>query len=309
MKFPERSTTHKIEAASWRLLQELAPEEWIVREVSERDYGVDAYIEVTKPTGEVTGNLISVQLKGKDELEWMEQETGIRTARSPSIKTTTANYWLNLPVPVFLFVADLTSKKIYYVSVEEEIRSQFNNLANQDSISFKLTDEIHIQSKIGSTLFPLFIARERAHPQFVFHITNLLSHIEPFGEFIIYNQNRDSFMEVESERHLQFRALYESIQMASWYLNKEWKIESLQELYILDHKQWKDDFVYLHEGTLDYVLRKLESIFPQLVRKSLRLVSDTQAAYWRSRDPVFYRLCSNGELDSSITHLEQVIGT
>jgi hypothetical protein len=309
MKFPERSTTHKIEAASWRLLQELAPEEWIVREVSERDYGVDAYIEVTKPTGEVTGNLISIQLKAKDELEWMEQEAGIRTARSPSIKTKTANYWLHLPVPVFLFVADLTSKKIYYVSVEEEIRSQFNNLANQDSISFKLTNEIHIQSKIGSTLFPWFIARERAHPQFVFHITNLLSHIEPFGEFIIYNQNRDSFMEVDSERHLQLRALYESIQMVSWYLNKEWKIESLQELYILDRTQWKDDFIYLHEGTLDYVLRKLESIFPQLVRKSLRLVSDTQAAYWRWRDPVFYRLCSNGELDSSITHLEQVIGT
>ncbi len=69
MKFPKRSETHKIEAASWRLLQELAPDEWIVREVSERDYGIDAYIEVATSTGDVTGNLVSIQLKGVDELE------------------------------------------------------------------------------------------------------------------------------------------------------------------------------------------------------------------------------------------------
>lgn len=307
MKYPSRSPTHKIEAASWRLLQEQAPDEWIVREVSERDYGIDAYIEITTSSGDVTGNLISVQLKGVEKLNWKDQGSGIKTTRSPPVKTATANYWLNLPVPVFLFVADLSSRKIHYVSVEPEIRSQYEKLTKQESITFRLDEELNIQSMIGSTLFPWFIAREKAHPQFVFHITSLLSNIQSFGDFIIVNQNLDSFMEVEFDRHMQFRALYESIKMSSWYLTKEWKIEQLHELYAKDRAQWKDDFAMLHESTLDYTLQKLEVIYPSLARQALTLVANTQAAYWRVRDPVFHRLCSSGELESSISYLEKKI--
>jgi len=305
MKFPKRSVTHKIEAASWRLLQELAPDEWIVREVSERDYGVDAYIEIATSSGEVTGNLVSIQLKGVQQLEWKIGEGGIKTARSPSIKTTTANYWLNLPVPVFLFVAELSSQRIYYVSVEDDIRSQFENLSSQDSITFKLMDELNIESKIGATLFDWFVARERAHHHFVFNITNLLSHIGSFGDFIRYNQNLDSFMEVESDKHLQLRALYEACRMASLYLDREWKVDSLKSLYLRDQKEWDDPYVLLHERTLDCVLRQLEAVFPKLVRKALKLISETQAAYWKSRDPIFFRLCSSGELEWSIKNIEE----
>ena len=35
-----------LESESWRLLQTLAPHEWIVRELTERDYGIDCYIEL-----------------------------------------------------------------------------------------------------------------------------------------------------------------------------------------------------------------------------------------------------------------------
>lgn len=308
MRFPQRSDTHKIEAASWRLLQELAPDEWIVREVSERDYGVDAYIEITTASGDVTGNLVSIQLKGVQGLDWKDGEGQIKTARSPSIKTTTANYWLNLPVPVFLFVAELSTRKIFYVPVEESIRSQFENLSKQDSITFKLMDELNIKSDIGSLLFDWFVARERAHSQFVFHITNLLSHIDSFRDFILYNQNRDSFMEVEGDRHLQLRALYETCRMASLYLEREWKVDSLKDLYRKDRQEWNDPYVLLHERTLDHVLSQLETIFPELVRKALELVTVAQAAYWRKRNPVFFHLCNNGELSWSLKAFEQRVG-
>ena len=64
MKYPKRPESHVIEADSWRLLQKLAPKNWIVREVSERDYGIDAYIELVSKDGSNTGKLMSVQLKG-----------------------------------------------------------------------------------------------------------------------------------------------------------------------------------------------------------------------------------------------------
>jgi Domain of unknown function (DUF4365) len=305
MKYPKRSETHQIETASWRLLQELAPAEWIIREVSERDYGIDAYIELATSEGEVTGRLVSVQLKGVEKLTWTATGGTSKEARSPQIKVSTANYWFSLPVPVFLFSADLSARKIHYVSVEEGIRQQYAKLSTQDTITFKLLDELHIGSDAGAAFLDFLIARERAYDQFVFHITNLLSLATSFADFISAHQMRDCFMEVELDAHLQFRAIYEACRMASIYLGSGWKLESLKELYIQDRQQWKDDYALLHEQTLDYILKRLEPVFLGLVRQALNLVTRVQADYWRSRDPVFYRLCSSEDINGSIKRIEQ----
>ena len=68
MKLPRRPKSHIAETDSWRLLQEVAPREWIVREVSERDYGIDCYIELASKNGNITGKLISVQLKAVNRI-------------------------------------------------------------------------------------------------------------------------------------------------------------------------------------------------------------------------------------------------
>jgi hypothetical protein len=103
-------------------------------------------------------------------------------------------------------------------------------------------------------------------------------------------------MEVESEAHLQFRAPYETCRMASLYFESEWTVDSLKDLYAKDREQWKDEFALLHEGTLDYILRKSEEVFIRLVRKSLMRVAQEQGDYWRWRDPIFWRLCSKSAL-------------
>lgn len=308
MRLPKRPETHLIEAESWRLLQSIAPGNWIVREVTERDYGVDCYIEMCGGDGEITGDLILVQLKGiKSPISW-KSSSDLSTARSPSIKVETANYWNNLPVPVFLFVADLSNKDIYYVSVEEGIRNQYDKVLNQDKISFRLVKELSLSSDVGKTLFPWFYVKERNHRNFVFHVTSLLSHIQPFSEFIRSNQMKDCFMEVETEQHLQFRAIYETCRAAAVYLEKEWNIESLKDLYIKDRDEWKDPYVYLHERTLGYALEKIEKLFPRLVRKALRLVTRSQSTYWLHNDPVFYNLCSSGEIEWSLKRIEEELG-
>jgi hypothetical protein len=308
MKFPERTSAHVTETESWRLLQALALKEWVVREVSERDYGIDAYIELIPKAGQITGQLMSVQLKGEQAIDWRPSEGGLRVASSPSVKTTTAAYWLGLPVPVFLFVADLTAENIHFVAVQEGIRAQFDKLDSQKTISFALRDKLDLRSEVGLSLLDRSYARERRHEQFSFHITNLINQIDAFADFIRVNQNRDIFMEVEAERHLQFRALHESCRMASLYLEHEWTVESLSDLYAKDRDKWKDETVYLHEQTLDRALQKIEMLFPALVRKALALVSETQANYWRNKDPVFFSLCSGGELEWMLRRLEKEAG-
>ncbi len=47
-------------------------------------------------------------------------------------------------------------------------------------------------------------------------------------------------MEAEEEDHLQFRALYESCRTASLYLEKNWEMESLGELYKKDPSRMEE---------------------------------------------------------------------
>ncbi len=307
MKLPKRPKTHVIETESGRLLQSLVPEEWIVRDPPERDYGIDLYIEQVSKDGYLTGQLMAVQLKGQQNIEWKRSDGGQRVARSPSVKTTTASYWLALPVPVFLFVADLSAKNVYFVAVQEDLRTRFDKLNGPNSISFKLSDRLDLKSKKGLAQLHQFYDRESLHEQFVFHITNLINQVEVFGDFIRTNQNRDVFMDVEADRHLQFRALHEACRMASLYLEQEWTVEPLDKLYARDHEEWKDD-CYLHEKTLDRALQEIEKHFPALVRKAIDLVADIQASYWFEKDPFFFNLCFSGELDWKLKRIENEAG-
>lgn len=319
MKLPSRPATHLTEAASWRLLQSLAPETWIVREVTERDYGIDAYIEITSAAGEITGDLISVQLKGTETLDWKAPKKtkgaaktkaakglGDRahTARSPSIATSTANYWERLPVPVFLFVADITAQDIYVVSVEQTIRRNYSKLASQDSMSFALLKGMSLASGIGAPIVEVFAKRERLHRDFVHQISGLVSHAEAFHEFIEMNQGRDNFMEVEADAHLRFRALHDSCRMAASYLGVEWTVESLADLYRSDRAQFQDDYIWLHELTLDRALVQIEAVFPTLLRAAVDLIGTVEGEYWSRHHPVLHALCSQNALGWLIARLE-----
>ena len=304
MNFPKRPEAHIAETESFRLLQGLAPKEWIVRGPPERDYGIDLYIEIVSKDGYLTGQLMSVQLKGKQNIEWHSSGGGHRVAKSPWVKTTTAAYWLNHQVPVFLFVADLSAKNVYFVAVQEELRTKFDKLNDQNSISFKLSDRFDLKSERGLARLHRFYNRESLHEQFVFHVTNLINQVEVFGDFIRENQNRDIFLDVEADRHLQFRALHEACRMASVYLEQEWTVEPLDKLYARDREEWKDRYCYLHEKTLDYALQKIEKLFPALVRKAIDLVTDVQASYWQKKDPIFFDLCRGDELDWTLKRIE-----
>lgn len=303
LKYPKRSVTHNTETKSWRILDSLAPQDWILREVTERDYGIDAYIELVSQNNQITGDLTSAQLKGVDSIKWKQG-----SALSPQIKVSTAAYWLGLPVPVFLLIADIAASDVYFLPVKQAIRANYDKLEQQESLTFPLSKTLSLKSANGSDTFRKLYSWEKLHPQFAFHITNLISQIETIGEFILMNQNRDIFAEFETERHLQFRAIYESCQMASSLLGIPWPIVSLQHLYNQDHTAWKDDYIWLHEQTLDHALQKLQTVFPELVRSALKLVTETEAAYWKAKNPVFADLCNDSDLSFALTRFEQNAG-
>ena len=221
-----------------------------------------------------------------------------------STAPSTANYWERLPVPVFLFVADVTNREIYFAPVEHTIRRNYAKLSSQDTITFPLLKGFNLSTGVGAPVVEWFAKRERLHRDFKFHIASLISHAEGFHEFIGMNQGRDSFMEVESDAHLRFRALYQSCQMTTAYLGIDWTIESLSELYKRDRAQFQDDYVLMHELTLDHALVKIEDIFPTLLRAAVDLIENVEGDYWRAHEPILYSLCSGNALEWLIKRME-----
>ena len=57
-------------------------------------------------------------------------------------------------------------------------------------------------------------------------------------------------LEVEDERHLQFRAIYQCLETSVHMLLGEWGIESLRDLYLKDREEFKEDHVILHGSIL-----------------------------------------------------------
>ena len=287
-----------------RLFQAVAPESWILRETTERDYGVDAYVELVSPGGDITGKLMSAQLKAHTQLKWRSGTGKARVATSPAIKTSTTAYWFNLPVPVFLFVADLAEHKIHYISVKEHIRRNYQKLNTQESMTFPLLDQLNLDHDIAVVLLEWFYLLEKNYDRFRFHLMNLIAHADAFSDFILDNLNRDIFLDVEIERHLQFRSLHETYDTVSTYLNYHSQVEPLAEVYRRDRERWQDPYTHLHEETLASVLKQIGEGFPALVRRAVELVASSQKSYWEQRDPVLYTVCTSSEMKWVLKKIE-----
>lgn len=114
-EFPKRVKQHISETRSAQLLRANLPRDWIVRDLSERDYGLDVLIEITHK-GRLTGNMVAGQLKSIESFQFPKRE---KQKSFKGMRRSTYNYLLNLPTPAFIFVCSLSDQRIYWRSLRE----------------------------------------------------------------------------------------------------------------------------------------------------------------------------------------------
>jgi hypothetical protein len=116
MKLPQRTKQHKINTKGLALVTQLMADDWIIRNQVEEDYGIDLEIEFVKQ-GQVTGGIAKVQLKFTETSPYLSSdETAIYLPES------TANYYLALDLPLYLFLADLKERTVYWINVQRSLR-------------------------------------------------------------------------------------------------------------------------------------------------------------------------------------------
>lgn len=303
MRLPKRPSSHVTESSSWRILQAELPDEWIIREVTERDYGIDCYVELVTPSLDVTGDLVSIQLKGKDHIDWKKKER-IKYARYHGIEQSTANYWMNQQVPVFLFVAEISTDSLFFCPVKDVVRTYFAKFLKQKTFSFPLSPDYRFGANKGLSIFLREFDRERLNERFSYDLVNLLSHLQRYSDYIRENYYRDEFLEVEPERHLELIQLYNTCESVSNHLLIDWNIEPMEEIYKKDKETWKDNWCYLHEKSQHELLCQIDKIFLVLVRKAIDYVINKQGDYWLNTDPVFFNLCNSDDVEWLIKRIE-----
>lgn len=110
MEFPKRSEQTKHEDSSVAKLKDRFNGLGVIREVNNRDFGIDIEFEVENK-GEMEGHFIKVQLKSSDNL--YIREDGHATVGG--IKMTTLNYWAEISkkLPVVGIAVDVVNDSIY----------------------------------------------------------------------------------------------------------------------------------------------------------------------------------------------------
>jgi hypothetical protein len=305
MKLPCRPEEHIIETDSWKILQNCLPSEWILRDITGRDYGIDCYIELVNNKNELTGDLVSIQLKGKKNLKWRDASKSKHHVSTISgIKTSSVNYWMSLPVPTFLCVAELSSKKLYFSPIEFHIRRNYIKLSKQKSLSFKIDDRYEMTKEIGIQLFLAFYLREKTHSSFTYKFTTLLNNSRQYADFIFENLGRDCFLGVEPDVELRLLQMYMTCKPVADFLMIKWDVSPLSEVYKEDRETWKDSFYRLHELTLSKLLFQILKILPKLIEKAREIVLKKEKDYWIHKDTILFYFCEQKEIDEIIKELQ-----
>lgn len=112
----KRPKAHQIDDRAQAILRELLPHSWVSND-QRNDYAKDFLVEVGDDDDEMSGDAFYVQLKGQENPTFVSDGHFL----SFSLETKHAKYYLDnvKDLPVFLVVVDVTSKKGYWLFLQE----------------------------------------------------------------------------------------------------------------------------------------------------------------------------------------------
>jgi hypothetical protein len=220
MKYPQRVQQHIAESQSLKNLSDVLPDRWIVRQVTERDYGIDLYLEIIDPELLVTGKMLLMQVKGKDSLTVHDDCVLVG-----GIEESTCKYWHSLPIPVFLVAVDLSAKKPYWFCASWELR--FNHdYKGAETRSFRIPAD-QIFDGNGLYWFERAYNRERQWPEIENGIANAILSYQTLGPLVLHCIRMADNEPISSPVHALLTQHYRTFEILIRFLTNEFKSKLL----------------------------------------------------------------------------------
>jgi hypothetical protein len=284
--YPRRSQSHLVEARSKRIFQLAIPPEWMPRELSENDYGIDFLLEFSGASNEIRGQVAAIQLKGT------ESGFSDSACRPVRINRTTFNMWLEYEAPVFLVLVDVASERVYFKSIEEECRRNYRAYRGTASLSvtfdFFPSDVYNPEAMLSAYKTAKLLRRMD---------DELPSIMSLYRDFVVLHTSRyrrDGHMPVDGDgsydpraphgvhtHERKLRDLYERMRRISSVVDVDWSIPTVDE--IVKRSAWTPEWgneMYEAQftATLDYLDDRMAAISIKL-REIIGRCTD----YWSIR--------------------------
>ena len=287
IKLPERVNKHITETSSFKIFRNNIPDSWIIREFTERDYGIDCYIELVNRNNQVTGELISVQLKGKKEIPWTKENYFTFSG----INISTTNYWNLFPTPVFICLVDTISKEVFFCPVKSHIRENFIKYAKQDIFSYKILKNNKLEITDLSPFIQSYF-QEKGINDMEKNLTTFISHYQQYQDFIENNIGRDCFMGVDYDRVLYLKHFYNNLFFWANFFDVEWGIAPLKDFFKISQGKFGNTYP-IYEQEIDEVVCKLAEKMPSIVLKIKSYITEKEAEYWMMNDIHLFNVMIN----------------
>ncbi|QUI71425.1 DUF4365 domain-containing protein [Pseudoalteromonas sp. M8] len=294
MQLPKRDPKHVTETKSFKIFSRNIPDNWIIREVSERDYGIDCYIELVDNNDQVTGELISIQLKGIRTIKWTKSDHYTFSG----IKISTTNYWMKFPTPVFICLVDVDSEEVFFTPVKSTVRKNFYSYIKQDDFSYKVHKKDSL-SQLSLEAFLISYFTEKSWKSLELNINSFLSNCHRYKEFIEENIGRDYFMGVDIGRVMYLKVFFENIRFLCLHFQIEWKLKPINEYFKESQKAFGDHYD-IHEHYIELIVKQLEEYLSLLALKIKDHVSIDEEEYWHAKDSQLFNLVINIDNEGNI---------
>lgn len=142
MKIPKRSSTHRTDTLAVRAVISELPADWLIRNLEERDYGVDLQIEIFDGD-EPTGQIAHIQIKGTDSAFNGAPKFG-------SFPVKTIGYAERFSAPFFVFHTSTKTKETYFVWLQKYAATRLAldspDWRSQDSVTINFPQDNVLRS-------------------------------------------------------------------------------------------------------------------------------------------------------------------
>lgn len=284
MDFPKRVEQHVSEKRSLTIVKDTFPERWIVREVSERDYGVDLYVEIVDSDGLLRGDMIAIQLKSKKELKFKGGKFGLA-----GVKRSTLNYWLSLPVPVFLIVVCLKTRYSYWANIKSLNRQGiFSGKTETISVTIKSYDACSI---LGIQRFINEYQKEKSWTAIENAIEKSLMLYNTLGPLVLMCRRKHDDERSSTTIQYLVNQHYDCFRTLSKYLLGE-DSEPIEVWYNKNHDYCKknklDQSPTLYMAIMKSMLNHMLGCYRRCIIFAYELVTLDQVHYFSARFPSLY---------------------
>lgn len=291
LEFPKRADNHIRESASYKVLQSKIPSEWIIRDVTERDYGIDCYIELVDEQHMLKGEIAFVQMKSKDNLGW-RNDNGLRFDK---IERSTTNYLKSFMIPTYIFLADLTTKELFFMSVKEYIAEHYAEYTDSKTFVYEFYRD---RNRFTIDAFLKSFRINNQYNQYRNELQYFIANLYQCIEFMQDHNNRDSFMQIEPEDMIFFEAMHRNISFLQNYFGTINKLTPVEILYERGKTKYGDAYEHtLFEGVLTDIYDEFKASVVEIFDIIKELVTQKERYYWLMERFYVFNCINNMNID------------